>query len=137
MRAQVEVKELFTGWTIRGPCDLVDRRALGFAPTFWQLIDRLDFIIDDRVLLDRRTQDTKTLADKQIQKNLKIVLTEPSDRLHWILSVRVLKQVQELEPRCRQSLRQPESDPAIKLHGELRIAIDKILDGLGGKFKQF
>jgi hypothetical protein len=76
------VKEFFLGWTIGSPCDLVDRGALGISPTLWQLLDPMDFVIDDRMLLNRRPHNTKTITHKQVQKNLKIVLIEPADRMH-------------------------------------------------------
>ena len=74
--------------------DLVQAGGLVVRPALGKLVDRGDFIVDDRILIDGWTYDAESFGTEQIDQALEVLVLKPARGVHGGLGVRVLEQIQ-------------------------------------------
>lgn len=148
VRAEVEVKVFFACRTAWSFGELVEGRGLAIRKTAWQLQDRCDFIVEDRLLIDCGSYDAEPFGSQQIDQRLQFRLIEPSNRtrgrLHryfgfseCALGVWVLEKIEQLQAGGHEPMREPQGDPAVEILAERRVLQGELFDRFDGDFQEF
>lgn len=81
--SEVEVKEFLAFGTVWSFLDLVEGWGLRVGPALGELAHGGQFIVDDGVLFDGRSDDAEALGQERIEEGLEVFVFEPGGRGHW------------------------------------------------------